>query len=151
MLQVLFARELSVKRCHTIVCLAIRWTRLHVWSQQERVSQRKILKRVHLIKIIISAKALKIHVSEATKEILDSFGTFRLELRGPVELKGKGEVISYWLMESTEPDLRQVICWLNINKQIKHILHLHDRPQTPMKMHLDNEALFPILFPAITK
>jgi hypothetical protein len=33
---------------------------------------------------------LKIHVSETTKNILDKFGTFKLELRGEVELKGKG-------------------------------------------------------------
>lgn len=31
--------------------------------------------------------ALKIHVSPATTALLDSFGTFRLELRGEVEMK----------------------------------------------------------------
>ena len=31
--------------------------------------------------------ALKIHVSPTTKELLDTFGTFRLELRGEVEMK----------------------------------------------------------------
>lgn len=31
--------------------------------------------------------ALKIHVSPSTKEVLDSFGTFELELRGEVEMK----------------------------------------------------------------
>jgi len=30
---------------------------------------------------------LKIHVSPDTKEILDTFKTFQLELRGPVEMK----------------------------------------------------------------
>jgi hypothetical protein len=30
---------------------------------------------------------LKIHVSPATKALLDSFGTFRLELRGDIEMK----------------------------------------------------------------
>jgi len=30
---------------------------------------------------------LKIHVSEDTKAILDTFNTFQLELRGPVEMK----------------------------------------------------------------
>ena len=33
--------------------------------------------------------ALKIHVSPATKALLDSFGTFRLELRGEVEMKAQ--------------------------------------------------------------
>ena len=30
---------------------------------------------------------LKIHVSPDTKELLDTFNTFQLELRGPVEMK----------------------------------------------------------------
>ncbi|CAD1468784.1 unnamed protein product, partial [Heterotrigona itama] len=50
--------------------------------------------------------ALRIHISEATKCILDKFGTFDLELRGEVELKGKGRVISYWLKGCSEPDPR---------------------------------------------
>ncbi|XP_021375586.1 atrial natriuretic peptide receptor 1-like isoform X2 [Mizuhopecten yessoensis] len=40
---------------------------------------------------------LRIHVSPCTKEVLDTFTTFDLELRGPVEMKGKGTVITYWL------------------------------------------------------
>ncbi|XP_050514890.1 atrial natriuretic peptide receptor 1 [Diabrotica virgifera virgifera] len=46
---------------------------------------------------------LKIHVSKATQEILETFGTFVLERRGEVELKGKGWVTTYWLTRSTEP------------------------------------------------
>ncbi|KAG5890712.1 hypothetical protein JTB14_016542 [Gonioctena quinquepunctata] len=49
---------------------------------------------------------LKIHVSEAAKQIFDNFGTFHLELRGEVELKGKGFVTTYWLLRSSEPDPR---------------------------------------------
>lgn len=75
--------------------------------------------------------ALKIHLSEATKVILDTFGTFQVELRGNVELKGKGTVTTYWLTGSTEPD---------------------PRPPTPMKTrHEEAEVPFPILFPAIGK
>lgn len=50
--------------------------------------------------------ALRIHVSDATRCILEKFGTFQLELRGEVELKGKGRVISHWLLGCTEPDPR---------------------------------------------
>ncbi|XP_060517120.1 atrial natriuretic peptide receptor 1 [Cylas formicarius] len=53
-----------------------------------------------------TGQPLKIHVSEATKQIFDKFGTFRLELRGEVELKGKGFVTTYWLLRSTELDSR---------------------------------------------
>ncbi|EAT36610.1 AAEL011318-PA, partial [Aedes aegypti] len=73
---------------------------------------------------------LKIHVSEAAKQILDKFGTFRLELRGEVELKGKGICTTFWLLECSEPD---------------------PRPPTPMKNYIDNDVPFPILFPAIGK
>ncbi|XP_055592109.1 atrial natriuretic peptide receptor 1 isoform X2 [Uranotaenia lowii] len=71
---------------------------------------------------------LKIHVSEEAKHILDKFGTFRLELRGQVELKGKGIVTTYWLMECSEPD---------------------PRPPTPMRNYNESDIPFPILFPAI--
>lgn len=47
-----------------------------------------------------------IHVSEEAKQILDTFGTFKLELRGEVELKGKGFVTTYWLLGSSDPDPR---------------------------------------------
>ncbi|KAK0163436.1 hypothetical protein PV327_007117 [Microctonus hyperodae] len=49
---------------------------------------------------------LRIHVSETTKNILDKFGTFELELRGDVELKGRGTVTSYWLTGCSAPDPR---------------------------------------------
>ncbi|XP_020289738.1 atrial natriuretic peptide receptor 1 isoform X2 [Pseudomyrmex gracilis] len=56
-----------------------------------------------------SGLPLRIHVSEATKNILDKFGTFKLELRGEVELKGKGRATSYWLTGCSEPDSRLVV------------------------------------------
>ncbi|KAK9871928.1 hypothetical protein WA026_015178 [Henosepilachna vigintioctopunctata] len=49
--------------------------------------------------------ALKIHVSEATKELLDKFGIFTLECRGEVELKGKGVFTTFWLVQSSEPNI----------------------------------------------
>uniref|UniRef100_T1HAI7 guanylate cyclase n=1 Tax=Rhodnius prolixus TaxID=13249 RepID=T1HAI7_RHOPR len=45
-----------------------------------------------------NGEALKIHVSPYTKEVLDTFGTFELELRGEVEMKGKGKMTTYWLL-----------------------------------------------------
>lgn len=40
--------------------------------------------------------ALKIHVSPSTKESLDRFGTFKLLLRGDVEMKVRGKLIHYF-------------------------------------------------------
>jgi atrial natriuretic peptide receptor A len=45
---------------------------------------------------------LRIHVSPKTKEVLDSFETFNLELRGEVEMKGKGKMTTYWLLGETD-------------------------------------------------
>lgn len=49
------------------------------------------------------SSALRIHISQETKKILDTFETFDLELRGDVELKGKGVVTTYWLLYCSEP------------------------------------------------
>ncbi|GFS15547.1 guanylate cyclase [Elysia marginata] len=42
--------------------------------------------------------ALRIHVSEPTKMVLDTFDTFVMELRGQVDMKGKGSLTTYWLI-----------------------------------------------------
>ncbi|XP_050313184.1 atrial natriuretic peptide receptor 1-like isoform X2 [Anthonomus grandis grandis] len=44
----------------------------------------------------------KIHISEATKKILERVGQFEIELRGEVELKGKGKMTTYWLIGEKE-------------------------------------------------
>ncbi|CAH0381340.1 unnamed protein product [Bemisia tabaci] len=53
-----------------------------------------------------AGQPLRIHVSSATREILETFKTFHLELRGEVELKGKGNMVTYWLVSCAEADLR---------------------------------------------
>ncbi|KAM3824903.1 atrial natriuretic peptide receptor 1 [Vipera latastei] len=45
-----------------------------------------------------NGEALKIHLSAATKAILEEFGCFELDLRGDIEMKGKGKLRTYWLM-----------------------------------------------------
>lgn len=46
--------------------------------------------------------ALKIHVSSATHDVLQEFNCFHLELRGDVEMKGKGKMRTYWLLGETK-------------------------------------------------
>ncbi|XP_072041654.1 atrial natriuretic peptide receptor 1-like [Amphiura filiformis] len=48
-----------------------------------------------------NGEAQKIHMSIETKEILDSFGIFETELRGELEVKGKGMQKTYWLVRDT--------------------------------------------------
>ncbi|CAB3233285.1 unnamed protein product [Arctia plantaginis] len=52
-----------------------------------------------------NGEALKIHVSPDTKALLDAFGTFQLECRGEVAMKGKGILVTYWLLgEKVDPN-----------------------------------------------
>lgn len=44
-----------------------------------------------------NGEALKIHMSHTTKQILDRFGTFDVTMRGFVSMKGKGEMMTFWL------------------------------------------------------
>ncbi|XP_076309160.1 guanylate cyclase 32E-like isoform X2 [Tachypleus tridentatus] len=46
--------------------------------------------------------ALKIHCSSETKKILEKIGGYHLEERGIINIKGKGEMITYWLMGEEE-------------------------------------------------
>ena len=41
---------------------------------------------------------LKIHVSQATRDALQTFNTFQLEFREELEVKGKGKMKTYWLL-----------------------------------------------------
>ncbi|XP_029976849.1 atrial natriuretic peptide receptor 1-like [Salarias fasciatus] len=45
-----------------------------------------------------SGQALRIHVSEATRRVLTESSGFRLQLRGEIEVKGKGRMRTYWLL-----------------------------------------------------
>uniref|UniRef100_A0A672QKT8 Guanylate cyclase n=1 Tax=Sinocyclocheilus grahami TaxID=75366 RepID=A0A672QKT8_SINGR len=49
-----------------------------------------------------NGESLKIHVSSATRDVLQEFNCFQLELRGDVEMKGKGKMRTYWLLGEIE-------------------------------------------------
>lgn len=49
-----------------------------------------------------NGEALRVHISTQTKEILMKLGGFKVELRGEVEMKGKGKVVTYWLVGATK-------------------------------------------------
>ncbi|KAL5021488.1 hypothetical protein ScPMuIL_000643 [Solemya velum] len=44
-----------------------------------------------------NGEAMKIHISQCTKTILDRFEEFELEVRGDIDVKGKGKMTTYWL------------------------------------------------------
>ncbi|PFX31871.1 Atrial natriuretic peptide receptor 1 [Stylophora pistillata] len=44
-----------------------------------------------------NGEALKIHISAATKEFLETFGDYNMTERGSIVVKGKGKLVTYWL------------------------------------------------------
>ncbi|XP_068619964.1 atrial natriuretic peptide receptor 1-like [Battus philenor] len=84
-----------------------------------------------------NGEALKIHVSPTTKALLDSFGTFHLECRGEVAMKGKGILVTYWLLgEIVDPNapkekpLTKLQLQSNVSGSLSHL--------TPFKQRLDH-------------
>ncbi|XP_045777182.1 atrial natriuretic peptide receptor 1 [Maniola jurtina] len=53
-----------------------------------------------------TGQPLRIHLSENTRALLDQWGTFVVERRGEVELKGRGRMLSHWLLHCSEPEAR---------------------------------------------
>lgn len=43
-------------------------------------------------------------MSHTTKQLLDSFGSFEIEVRGLVPIKGKGDMLTYWLNGEKQAD-----------------------------------------------
>lgn len=54
-----------------------------------------------------NGEALKIHISRQCKEALDQLGGYVTEPRGTIQLKGKGEVTTYWLVGATEKAIQR--------------------------------------------
>ncbi|XP_058462608.1 uncharacterized protein LOC131437347 [Malaya genurostris] len=48
-----------------------------------------------------TGEPMKVHISENTKRVLDKIGGFKIKLRGSVEVKGKGEMETFWLVGHT--------------------------------------------------
>lgn len=49
-----------------------------------------------------NGEALKIHISLQAKEALDRIGGYITESRGYINMKGKGDVLTYWLVGADE-------------------------------------------------
>ncbi|XP_054159900.1 atrial natriuretic peptide receptor 2-like [Oppia nitens] len=52
---------------------------------------------------------LKIHISQSTKNLLDSFNTFITVSRGEIAIKGKGNMTTYWLISEKNIDSFAII------------------------------------------
>ena len=48
---------------------------------------------------------MKIQITQTTEGILRFLGAFETDFRGPVQIKGKGEMNTYWLIGERQGDL----------------------------------------------
>lgn len=69
-------------------------------SNGQRDNQMKLFN--FIIYLLFLFSALKIHVSPSTKTVLELFGTFHLEPRGEIHIKGKGMMLTYWLISEMD-------------------------------------------------
>ena len=53
---------------------------------------------------MILGSASRIHMSEATCNRLEAAGGYNIEPRGPIEIKGKGLMNTFWLLGKSEFD-----------------------------------------------
>ncbi|XP_077993905.1 atrial natriuretic peptide receptor 1-like [Glandiceps talaboti] len=66
-----------------------------------------------------SGQSFKIHISWSTVNILNTFGGFNVQLRGQVELKGKGLVTTFWLLSHNYIDVQSIKSHYHINNLSK--------------------------------
>lgn len=99
---------------------------------------------------------LKIHTSPKTKEHLDKSGNYILESRGPINIKGKGSLETYWLLGHKNKSQ----CRYNPNNKLSNNVGLFDaigqfdgKKKSPRVLHsqsIVNDDLFKIN-PTITR
>ncbi|XP_075146651.1 atrial natriuretic peptide receptor 1 isoform X2 [Haematobia irritans] len=90
-----------------------------------------------------NGEALKIHISEKTKTALDTFGTFITTKRGYVPMKGKGEMLTYWLegeIPRVETPISPQKLMLSRRSSLKQVTRLG-------LLHKQNSEVMPFLPP----
>ncbi|XP_052677730.1 atrial natriuretic peptide receptor 1-like [Crassostrea angulata] len=56
-----------------------------------------------------TGEGMKIHISESTKRILETFHDYTITERGETEVKGKGVMKTFWLESKSENDLKATL------------------------------------------
>ena len=51
----------------------------------------------------------KIHMSASTANILKTFPSFKIEQRGELDIKGKGKMVTYWLVGEDVPEKQKKV------------------------------------------
>ncbi|CRK98556.1 CLUMA_CG011905, isoform B [Clunio marinus] len=81
-----------------------------------------------------NGEALKIHMSSTTKQILDKFGSFDVTLRGSIAVKGKGEMMTYWLNGENVDTKTTLVKSTDFKSSLKSDTHYNERDEKPSKV-----------------
>jgi hypothetical protein len=74
-----------------------------------------------------NGEPLKIHISPQCRDALDKIGGYVVEERGPIQMKGKGTVNTFWLVGATEKAIqKREVCLLPIaSRLVKTVAYGH--------------------------
>jgi len=78
-----------------------------------------------------TGEALKVHISESTKEILDEIGGFEIRLRGDLAVKGIGMLTTYWLEDVGEEWLPTLTKYQDMESRKRIQVSPHNSPKVP--------------------
>lgn len=65
-----------------------------------------------------NGEPLKIHISEQCKNALDELGGYIIKERGYVNMKGKGDVLTYWLEGTNEKAIKRRDVCIRLHKKL---------------------------------
>lgn len=66
-----------------------------------------------------NGEPLKIHISPQCRDALDKIGGYVMEERGPIQMKGKGTVNTFWLVGATDKAIQKREVCLSPNNYMK--------------------------------
>lgn len=86
-----------------------------------------------------NGEALKIHISPQCKEALDKLGGYITDDRGLVNMKGKGEVRTFWLVEANDKAIQRR------EVDLGQLPPLFCRPRRSPKLNTESRQVLPFV------
>lgn len=72
-----------------------------------------------------NGEPLKIHISPQCRDALDKIGGYVMEERGPIQMKGKGTVNTFWLVGATDKAIQKREVCLQEASSLRTTVNIH--------------------------